>query len=193
MTFRTRIMLAAAVTLGFGAGSWSYEAWPAWYGHEIVLEASLGLKDVRSGRAAIEFPATRLKLDVPGAQADDSPVPFHLVRSIGPVWPGGSDPVRSARLMHGRVVYVQVESRGPSTPEGPFEARVPVSVSTTPVVGATNLRARVTGVESTGRFEITLAPPLLAIGPDLPDAASVWAVFRVLPSGRHAIVRLVNR
>jgi len=193
VTLRTRILLAAAVTLGLGAGSWSYEAWPSWFGQEVVLEANLGLKDARSGRAGIEFPAAHLRLDVPGAQADDLPVPFHHVRAIGPVWPGGSDPVQSARLFHGRVVYVQVEARGPAEAAAPYENRVPVSVSTTPVIGATNLRTRVTRVEPSGRFQITLAPPLLAVPPELPDAASVWAVFKVLPSGRHAIVRLVNR
>jgi hypothetical protein len=191
-----RVLTAAVVTLGLGVGAWVHEAWPSWRGQEITLQGMLGAKDARSGRASIEFTASRLKVDVPGALPDDSPVPFQLVRQIGPVWPAGDDAVRSARLMHGRVVYVQVKASQDAAPQPgaayvqPGAGYVPVSVSTTPIAEATNLRVRVSRAEPTGRFEIALAPPLIPIPPGLDETAFVSVVLRVLPSGRHTIVRL---
>ena len=186
-----RILLAAIVTLGLGAGTFMYDAWPSWYGQEITLQGLLGSKDKRSGRASIEFMAQRLRVEGPGIVADDFLVPAYLVRQIDTVWPAGDDPLRSARLMQRRVVYVQMERQGadvgPSQPEGPH---VPVSVSRAPVAGAVNLRARVVSAEPTGRFQIALAPPWIPIPAGLDEAAFVSAVLRVLPSGRHAIVRL---
>jgi hypothetical protein len=195
-----RIVTAAIVTLGLGAGAWAYEAWPSWRGQEITLQGMVGPKDARSGRASIEFAATHLKADVPGAHPDDSPVPFHVVRQIGPVWPAGDDAVRTARLMHGRVVYVQARHGQGAAPQ-PGAAYVqseeryfmPVSVSTTPVEGAINLRVRVSRAEPTGRFEIALAPPMIPIPPGLDETAFVSVVLRVLPSGRHTIVRIEQR
>ena len=177
-----RILLAAIVTLGLGAGTFVYEAWPSWYGQEITLQGLLGSKDKRSGRASIEFLASRVRVEGPGIVADDSPVPAYLVRQIDTVWPAGDDPAHSARLLQRRVVYVQMERQG--------EVDVPVSISRAPVVGAINLRARVTSAEPTGRFEITLAPPLIPIPAGVDENMFVSAVLRVLPSGRHAIVRL---
>jgi hypothetical protein len=188
-----RIVLAAVVTLGLGAGTLVYEAWPTWYGQEITLQGLLGPKDRRTGRASIEFLASRLRVEGPGIVADDSPVPAYLVRQIDPIWPEGSDPVHSARLLQRRVVYVQVErppdatTSGPSKTEGPY---VPVSVSAGPRPGAINLRAGVTRAEPTGRFTIALAPPLIPVPAGVDENAFVTAVLRVLPSGRHAIVRL---
>ena len=186
-----RILLAAIVTLGLGAGTFVYEAWPSWYGQEITLQGLLGSKDKRSGRASIEFMAQRLRVEGPGTVADDFLVPAYLVKQIDTVWPAGDDPARSARLMQRRVLYVQMERQGadvgPSQPEGPY---VPVSVSRAPVAGAINLHARVVSAEPTGRFQIALAPPWIPIPPGLDEAAFVSAVLRVLPSGRHAIVRL---
>ena len=177
-----RILLAALVTLGLGAGTLVHEAWPSWYGQEITLQGLLGPKDKRSGRASIEFLAQRVRVEGPGIVADDSPVPAYLVKQVDTVWPAGDDPVQSARLLQRRVVYVQVERQG--------EVDVPVSVSRRPVAGAINLRARVTRAEPTGRFEITLAPPLIPIPAGIDENMFVTAVLRVLPSGRHAIVRL---
>jgi hypothetical protein len=96
-------------------------------------------------------------------------------------------------LLQRRVVYVQVErppdatTSGPSKTEGPY---VPVSVSAGPKPGAINLRARVTRAEPAGRFTIALAPPLIPVPAGIDENAFVTAVLRVLPSGRHAIVRL---
>ena len=179
-----RILLAALVTLGLGAGTLIHEAWPSWYGQEITLQGLLGPKDKRSGRASIEFLAQRVRVEGPGIVADDSPVPAYLVKQVDTVWPAGEDPAQSARLLQRRVVYVQVEREGN---EGPH---VPVSVSRGPVAGAINLRARVMRAEPTGRFEITLAPPLIPIPAGIDENMFVTAVLRVLPSGRHAIVRL---
>ena len=177
-----RILLAALVTLGLGAGTWAYEAWPSWYGQEITLQGLLGPMNKRTGRASIEFLASRVRVEGPGIVADDSPVPAYLVKQIDPVWPASDDPVQSARLMQRRVVYVQMERQG--------EVNVPVSISRGPVAGAINLRARVMRAEPTGRFEITLAPPLIPIPAGIDENMFVSAVLRVLPSGRHAIVRL---
>ena len=186
-----RVLVAALVTMGLGAGAWAYEAWPAWYGQAIVLQGLLGSRDARTGRTPIEFAAARLKLDLPDAFPDDSPVPFYLVKQIDSIWPAGANPVQSARLMQRRVIYVQMERQsdgaGPSQPEGPY---VPVSVSHTPVAGAINLRARVTKAAPTGRFDVALAPPLIPVPPGRDDNTFVPVVIRVLPSGRHAIVRL---
>lgn len=183
-TLTGRILLAALVTLGLGAGTLVHEAWPSWYGREISLQGLLGPKDKRSGRASIEFLAQRVRVEGPGIVADDSPVPAYLVKQVDTVWPASDEPVQSARLLQRRVVYVQVEREGN---EGPH---VPVSVSRGPVAGAINLRARVTRAEPTGRFEITLAPPLIPIPAGIDENMFVTAVLRVLPSGRHAIVRL---
>ena len=177
-----RILLAALVTLGLGAGTLIHEAWPSWYGQEIALQGLLGPKDKRSGRASIEFLAQRVRVEGPGIVADDSPVPAYLVKQVDTVWPAGDDPAQSARLMQRRVVYVQVERQG--------EVDVPVSVSRGPIAGAINLRTRVTEAEPTGRFVIALAPPLIPIPAGIDENMFVTAVLRVLPSGRHAIVRL---
>lgn len=185
-----RILLAALVTLGLGAGTWVYEAWPVWYGQEIALQGLFGAKNTRTGRASIEFMAESVRVEGPGIVPDEL-VPAYLVRQIDPIWPGGDDPVRSARLMQRRVVYVQMERQsdgvGPSQTDGPY---IPVSVSRGPVTGAINLRARVTTAQPTGLFKIALAPPLVSIPPGVDENAFVTAVLRVLPSGRHAIVRL---
>jgi hypothetical protein len=178
-----RILLAAVVTLGLGAGTWAYEAWPSWYGQEISLQGLLGPKDKQTGRASIEFLASRVRVEGPGIVADDSPVPAYLVKQIDTVWPAGEDAEQSARLMQRRVVYVQVERQS----EG---VGIPVSVSRAPVAGATNLRARVMRAEPTGRFEIALAPPQIPIPTGIDENVFVTAVLRVLPSGRHAIVRV---
>ena len=194
-----RILLAALVTLGLGAGTWAYEAWPSWYGQEIPVQGLLGPKDKRSGRASIEFLASRVRVEGPGMVADDSPVPAYPLKQIDTVWPAGDDPVHSARLLHRRVVYVQMERQsegatpeagGAAQPAGPY---VPVSVSRAPVAGAINLRARVMRAEPTGRFEIMLAPPLVPIPVGIDENVFVTAVLRVLPSGRHAIVRIEQR
>lgn len=177
-----RILLAAIVTLGLGAGTWAYEAWPSWYGREITLQGLLLSKDKRTGRASIEFLAQRVRVEGPGIVAEDFPVPAYLVKQIDTVWPAGDDPVQSARLLQRRVVYVQMERQG--------EVDVPVSVSRAPVAGAINLRARVTGAKPTGRFEIAFAPPLVPVPAGVDENGFVTAVLRVLPSGRHAIVRL---
>ncbi|HET9272130.1 MAG TPA: hypothetical protein VFO31_28325 [Vicinamibacterales bacterium] len=191
-----RILLAALVTLGLGAGTWAYEAWPSWYGQEISLQGLLGPKDKQTGRASIEFLASRVRVEGPGIVADDSPVPAYLVKQIDPVWPAGEDAVHSARLLQRRVVYVQMERQGdtpdpagaqPAAAYGPY---VPVSISRAPVAGAINLRARVTRAEPTGRFEIALAPPQIPIPTGIDENVFVTAVLRVLPSGRHAIVRV---
>ena len=183
-----RILLAALVTLGLGAGTLIHEAWPSWYGQEIALQGLLGPKDKRSGRASIEFLAQRLRVEGPGIVADDSPVPAYLVKQIDTVWPAGDDPAQSARLLQRRVLFVQMEREGN---EGPY---VPVSVSRAPIAGAINLRGRVAGEpeppQPTGRFVITLAPPQIPVPAGIDENMFVTAVLRVLPSGRHAIVRL---
>lgn len=194
-TLTGRILLAALVTLGLGAGTLIHEAWPLWYGQEIALQGLLGPKDKRSGRASIEFLAQRVRVEGPGIVADDSPVPAYLVKQVDTVWPAGDDPVQSARLLQGRVVYVQMERQsdgvGPSQTEGPY---VPVSVSRAPIAGAINLRGRVAGEpeppQPTGRFVITLAPPQIPVPAGIDENMFVTAVLRVLASGRHAIVRL---
>ncbi len=177
-----RIALAAVVTLGLGAGTWAYEAWPSWYGQEITLRGQFGVKDERSGRASIELEARRLKIEGPGLVSDDTPVPAYVVKQIDTVWPAATDAEQSARLLQRRVVYVQMERQS--------EGYVPVSVSREPVAGAINLRARVIRAGPSGRFEITLAPPLMPVPAGIDENAFVSAVLRVLPSGRHAIVRL---
>jgi len=186
-----RILLAALVTLGLGAGTLVYEAWPAWYGQEITLQGLLGSMNKRTGRASIEFMAQSVRVEGPGIVPDDLLVPAYLVRQIDTVWPTSEDPVHSAALLQRRVVYVQMERPsegvGPSQPAADFIA---VSLSRTPVSGAINLRARVIKAEPTGRFVIALAPPLVPIPAGVDESAFVTAVLRVLPSGRHAVVRL---
>jgi hypothetical protein len=186
-----RILLAALVTLGLGAGTLVYEAWPAWYGQEITLQGLLGSMNKRTGRASIEFMAQSVRVEGPGIVPDDLLVPAYLVRQIDTVWPTSEDPVHSAALLQRRVVYVQMERPsegvGPSQPAAPY---IPVSVSRTPVSGAINLRGRVIKAEPTGRFVIALAPPLVPIPAGVDESAFVTAVLRVLPSGRHAVVRL---
>ena len=183
---RRRVLLAAVVTLGLGAGAWAYEAWPAWYGQEIVLQGLLGSRDARTGRTSIEFAAARLKLDLPYVFPDDSPVPFYPVKAVDAIWSAGANPVQSARLMQRRVVYVQME-KSADTP-----LFIPISVSTAPVPGAINLRVRVIKAEPTGRFEVALAPPLIPVPPGPEDNTFVPVVIRVLASGRHAIVRITQ-
>lgn len=188
-----RVALAAVVTLGLGAGTWVYEAWPSWYGQEITLRGQFGGKDPRSGRASIDLEARRLKIEGPGLAADDLPVPAYVVKQIDAVWPVAADAAHSARLLQRRMVYVQMERQSggvdPAAAE-PAAAYIPVSVSRAPVAGAISLRARVIRAQPSGRFEVSLAPPLVPIPAGIDENAFVSAVLRVLPSGRHAIVRL---
>jgi hypothetical protein len=188
-----RILLAAVVTLGLGAGTLAYEAWPSWYGQEVTLQGLLDPKDKRTGRAPIEFMAQSLRVEGPGIDPYDSPAPAYLLKQIDTVWPAGDDPVQRARLMVRRVVYVQVERQ--SEVADPAAAQIaavsiPVSVSRAPIRGAINLRARVVQAEATGFFKIALAPPLIPVPAGVEDSTFVTAVLRVLPSGRHAIVSL---
>jgi hypothetical protein len=139
-----------------------------------------------------------VRVEGPGIVADDSPVPAYLVKQIDTVWPASDDPVHSARLLQRRVVYVQMERQSDGvTPESgaaqPAAPYVPVSVSRAPAAGAINLRARVLRAEPTGRFEIALAPPLIPVPAGVDENVFVTAVIRVLPSGRHAIVRIEQR
>jgi hypothetical protein len=177
-----RVWLAALVTLGLGAGTWAYEAWPAWYGQDVTLQGLLLAKDPRTGRASIEFPAAKVRIEAPGIAAYDSPVPSRLVKQIDAVWPPGEDAVQSARLLQRR------EAAAPETEA----AYVPVSISTAPVSGAINLRARVLLAEPTGRIDLSVGPPLVSVPPGLDESAFVTARLRVLPSGRHTLVRITQ-
>jgi hypothetical protein len=186
-----RILLTAVLTLGIGAGYWMYIAWPEWFGAEIRVDAILGLPDRHTSRTALDWPSGRVLLTIPHAEADDSPMPFHEVRQIGPVWPATSDPLRGARLMHGRTLYLQVERR--ASAEGGSALAEPVSISTTPIAGATNLRVHVTRATPSGRMYLVLGPSVYPAPSTLAPDALTAAVLRVLPSGRFTMVGLVAR
>jgi hypothetical protein len=149
------------------------------------------LRDKNTSRAALDWPSGRVLLAIPNAEADDSPIPAHEVREIGPVWPATTNPVRGARLMHGRTLYLQVERR--ATAEGGSALAEPVSISTTPVAGATNLRVRVTKATPSGRLYLAIGPGVYPAPSTLAPDALTAAVLRVLPSGRFAMVGLVAR
>jgi hypothetical protein len=185
MTLRIRILAVAILTLGIGVDYWLYQAWPSWFGREVAFEVSVGVRVPRTSRVSVLFPASQLKVEVPDAAADESPVPAYLVRQVGQVWPSASDAAQSARRLHGRWIFVQVSASD--------AVMVPESVSLTRVEGATNLRVLVTRVEPTGRFHVALGPEFFPVPADFSDTAPTTAVFRVLPSGRHAMTALVTR
>ena len=168
MTLRTRIFLLGALTLSIGVGDWLYEAWPAWFGEDVYVVASIGAREPRSARVVLDLPDRRLPTSLP---------------RIG--LPASSH----ARALRGLTVYLQMDPRGDDLGEGRRTSR-PVSLSAARVAGAINLRVRAGLVDPEGHVEIALGPRLFPVPSSVPTGAPAWAVLRVLPSGRYAMVDL---
>jgi hypothetical protein len=134
------------------------------------------------------------------------------VRRAGDWWIAGGDRSANVRARRGRPLYLQLDAGEPVLPGGPGLMR-PSTVSDTLVGGAVNLEGVVTRVREDGYVWLDFpvgwigvphdveigARPLNPPGPPrnaeagLAPAADpgVYAVLRVLPSGRAALVGVI--
>lgn len=197
---------AAIVTASHAAYRW----WPASRGTEIVVPAAMYSQDDDVPMIRVELPLSHIELDV----RHTMPVvtePFERVRHTGTWWATGQSGPVNARALRGRAVYLQLAAGPLLWPGGP-PAMYPASVSDRPVAGAVNLAATVERVREDGylwlRFPFGLIPVPRDIAaharsrkepfPRPTDAAppppfdpGVYAVLRVLPSGRATLTGLI--
>jgi hypothetical protein len=190
MTGSRRVLVAGLALIGLVAGYWLYAAWPAWFGSEIRLAVFVRTLEGAEQYEGLEYPAARVAIDVPYGRGAESSVPHVTVKQLDAVWPADPDTARTARLLRGRIVYLQLEqlAEAPGRPRGEYG---PVSISTSPVPGAMNLRAKILTADSLARLnlEIGWSRFLVGRGRHAPPGEAV-AVLHVLPSGRHALVGL---
>lgn len=201
-------VVAAIVTASHAAYRW----WPVTRGAEICVPAALYRQPVSVGVVMVRLPIAQIELDVPHT-APAVTEEFVAVRKIGGWWIAGGDARANARALRGRRLYLQLVSGQPVGPGSPAEARA-VSVSDAPIDGALNLAGTVSrlredgyvwldfsigwigvprAVEASARSLEAAGPVRVATGGPMPRAAEpgVYAVLRVLPSGRAALTGVV--
>jgi hypothetical protein len=192
---------------------WLYAAWPMWRGTEVYLPVLTRAQG--NGTVWLEFPDQRLDPGFPGVTRPTTPgdAVFVPVRAIGNLWDAKAQFERNRQQLLGRTLFVQVQPAG-SPITGGWTAWRPVSVSDGLIAGEVNLRAQVQSVDPGGRLQMRFAvqathlPPDLAgsrqtadwkkapVGPggavrDVEPITSAYAVLKVLPSGRHAVVAMI--
>jgi hypothetical protein len=217
-----RITLAGLVALVMIVSHGVYRAWPGWRGAEIYLPASMSPADPAGlGYIRIDLPAERLRLEVPlgprvvplpSAANEPQAELFQPVRRAGAGWESRGEGPASVSRLRGRDLFVQLEPDRPLWPHGPASMR-PVSVSDTPITGATNLAGHVNRADERGLLWLTFGshqmpvPPEVAMrarpldavrAPNRPPTArgraadpGTFAIFRVLPSGRGVLAGLL--
>ena len=210
MTGARGILAAGLVAVAATSAHAVYRSWPAAYGVEICVTAALYRQPADVPIVGVGLPLERLELDVvhvPPAVAE----PFERVRAVGDWWKAGTRKDVNASL-RGRRVYIQLTAGQPLWPGGPVQMR-PDTVSDTVVAGAVNLEATVARARDDGYLWLLFPfgvipgpgdvaaharPPAGAqprssqTGVDMPASdPGVFAVLRVLPSGRSALVAVI--
>jgi hypothetical protein len=217
-----RITLAGLVALVTIVSHAAYRAWPGWHGVEIYLPASMYPADPSGlGYIRIDLPAERLRLEVPlgprvvplqSAPNEPQAELFQPVRRAGAGWGSRGEGPASVSRLRGRDLFVQLEPDRPLWPHGPVSMR-PLSVSRTPIAGATNLGGHVNRADERGHLWLTFDSHQMAVPPEVaartkpldrvrepnrPPTArgraadpGTFAIFRVLPSGRAVLAGLL--
>jgi hypothetical protein len=186
-----------------------YRSWPAAHGTEILVRAALVRQPSLAGVVRVAVPFDRIALDVPHTSPAVTES-FEPVRPIGAWWIRDGDPRANARARRGRLLYLQLTAGQPVSPGGPAVMR-PVTVSDVVVPGAINVAGTVTQVREDGyvwlEYPFGWVPVPSTVeararpergrdhhdGEVTPPAtdSGVFAVLRVLPSGRAALVGVV--
>lgn len=188
-----------------------YRSWPVTHGTEICVPAALYRQPVEVGVVMVRLPIARIELDVPHATPIVTET-FEPARRAGDWWITGGDKSANMRARRGRPLYLQLEPGEPPVPDGPAVMR-PSTVSDTVVSGAVNVEGIVTRVREDGYIWLDFpvgwfgvpreieaaARPLFVQGPrgndtEPPKPAAdpgIYAVLRVLPSGRASLVGVI--
>ena len=192
MTRRARIIGAGAAVLAIAAGLWLYLLWPRWYGTEVLLPVDLSVQPGGDGGVSASYPGSRLQLDVTNtlAAGGRTQVARVDVRSIGVVWDSRHAPRDEAARVRNRIVYLQLKPSGQTSSTGEALMR-PVSISTTPVPDAVNLRVQVGYANTAGQIDVDIAGGRLPLDARQPLEHAA-AILKVLPSGRHALVGIMT-
>lgn len=203
------LCLAVVVTSMHAAYRW----WPALRGTEILMPAALFRQPAGLNLVLVELPVSRIELDVAhgGPALNET---FLSARRAGEWWIESTGSRTNARTLRGRKLYVQLVPGGTAIVGGPSEMRAD-SVSDVPVPGVMNLAGRVQRVRDDGYLWLDYAVGWIAVpaevaanarrldandaprrpGPVhvIPSATDpgVYAVLRVLPSGRAALTGLI--
>jgi hypothetical protein len=205
------IAAAGVIAIVVTSAHAAYRFWPVTHGTEICVPAALLGQPADVAMVAIQLPIARIELDLPHAEPAVTET-FERVRRIGGWWITGGAALANAQKLRGRPLYLQLTPGQPLWAGGPVEMR-PSTVSDSAIVGATNLAGTVRRVREDGyiwldfpfgwigvprdvaaRARPPLAPGRRANDPGpIPPAADpgVFAVLRVLPSGRAALVGVI--
>jgi len=199
-------VLALVVTSAHAA----YRSWPVTHGTEIVVPAAIYAQPADVAMVAVALPFARIELDVPHKTPAVTET-FERVGHAGAWWTTGGDDRANSRRLQGRPLYLQLTAAAPLWPGGPVEMRSS-TVSDTVVGGAMNLAGTVYRVQEDGYLWLAFpfgsigvsrdvaahARPLVTPRPRAANATpqpasdpGVYAVLRVLPSGRAALVGVI--
>jgi hypothetical protein len=212
MTRARGIAVAGAFAVAVTGAHALYRSWPVTQGTEICVPAALFRQPVEVGVVMVRLPIARIELDVPHTTPAVTET-FEPARRLGEWWITGGDRSANGRARRGRPLYLQLESGEPAMPGGPAVMR-PSTISDTVVTGAVNLEGIVTRVREDGYVWLDFpvgwigVPPAIEssarplfvpgqqrnadTGPPPPAAdPDVYAVLRVLPSGRAALTGVI--
>lgn len=210
MTDTRGILIAGALALIVTASHATYRTWPARHGTEIIVPAAIHAQAAGLAMVSIELPLSRIELDVPHRTPAVTET-FARVGLVGTWWTADGDDKANRRRLTGRPLYLQLTPAGPTRPGGPVAVQ-PSTASDQPVAGAVNLATTVMRVREDGYLWLgfpfgpigvphevamharppTPPRPRLADATPLPAAdPGVYAVLRVLPSGRAALVGVI--
>lgn len=204
------ILAAGLVAIMTTSAHALYRSWPVTHGTEIVVPAALFGQPADVAMVGVGLPLARLELDVPHT-APAITETFEPVRRIGGWWTTEGEKGVNQKKRHGRPLYLQLTAGQPLWPGGPA-AMLPATVSDTVVDGAINLAGVVARVREDGYVWLDFPFGLVGVPRDvaaharplvpsprvsatgqIPPAADpgVFAVLRVLPSGRAALVAVI--
>jgi len=188
---RTRIATAAVLVMAIASGVWLYLLWPRWYGTEVLLPVTLGVRN-GGGDVIASYPDSRLRLDATNTQAVDSKTENAQVdvRSVGVVWDSHNNPVEETSRLRNRIVYLQLKPTDKKSTSGEPLWHA-VTISTTLVPDALNLRVEVSDTNPSARIVVNIAGGRLPITKEMAVSPAA-AILKVLPSGRHAIVGVIT-
>lgn len=212
MSTPARVVAAGLASLALVLSHAVYRQWPAWRGVEVYLPAALvPAQPARARYVRVDLPAERLVIE-PARPDPDRRDTFEPVRRVGAWWGPAGDEAASAWRVRGRRVFVQLEEAEPMWPGGPAWMR-PVAVADAPIDTARNIAATVGSAERSGRLQVSFGSHELLVPREVAARArpratgrvapgspvtygrdrdpGVFAVFRVLPSGRAGLVGLI--
>ena len=211
MTSARGILMAGVTALVVTSVHAGFRFWPVARGTEIYVPAALVGQPVDLAQVVVQVPFARIELDLPH-RAPDVTETFERVRRVGRWWTTGGGRTANSRRLRGRALYVQLTAGRPLWPGGPAGMQ-PATVSDAIVNGAVNLAGVVTRVREDGYLWLDFAlgpvgvpreiatrarpsvPPAPRDGATLQMSPAfdpgVFAVLRVLPSGRAALVAVI--